>query len=103
MTTFFLALSLVLFSVGEWASKQYTTAPGWFWMVWVGSCYAGSGLLWLPALCRVNHLAQLGSIWAVCAYVLTIMIGLFVFEERLPVCHAIGVALGALAVVLMTL
>ena len=98
-----LIFSLISYSFGEAFSKMFANNHN-LWMAFAALlCYTVNAAFWLPALCQMNQLAVLGSIWAVSYTILSVLIGIFFFSEVLTICQTIGIVLGLMAIILLTL
>jgi len=96
-----LVLSAAFFAVGEYLSKKFAIRPGWSGLSLACSMYLLGSLAWLPALVRTNQLAATGTAWLLLSMVATLGIGFGVFHERVNSVQTAGIALAALALVLL--
>lgn len=96
-----LLLSALFFAGGEYLSKRWGMAPSFGLASAVIGIDALATLLWLPAMLHGNHLSIMGTTWLVLALIANIAIGTLVFHEHLTAAHWSGIALAAVAVVLL--
>lgn len=98
-----LILSALLFASGEYFSKKFALSPSATFVILTLLSYAGSSLLWLPAILKTNQLALTGILWLLLAMIATVGMGVFMFGEPLLWYHWIGVIFGSLAIILLAL
>jgi len=96
-------VSMAAYGVGEYLSKKYSLAPSTSLFLWAVVFYAFTAAAWLPAIRIVQKLAVLGTVWAVAYAIVSVVIGVWMFEERLTAIHVAGIVLGIFATVLLSL
>jgi hypothetical protein len=100
-TYLWLTLSAGFFAVGEYFSKKFALHPDWKGLLLVCSMYLLGSLAWLPALFRTNQLAATGTAWLLLSMLATLGIGFGVFHEKISSINAGGIALAAIALMLL--
>lgn len=100
-TSLWLLLSAAFFAVGEYLSKKFAVRPDWKSMLQVCSMYLLGTLAWLPAILRTNQLAATGTAWLLLSMAATLGIGFGIFHERVNSVQIAGIALAALALILL--
>ncbi len=98
-----LILSALFFAAGEYLSKKWGMHPSWPTAFGVVGVYALGTFAWLPALLHKNQLAVMGTLWLLLATAATVGVGLLVFGEKLNNFQTAGIALSAIAMVLLSL
>ena len=96
-----LTISTMFFALGEYLSKKWGMNPGWLFALGIGLIYGFGSMLWLPALLHRNQLAVVGTFYALMGVIITIMIGLFVFNETITITQSIGLFLALIALGLL--
>jgi multidrug transporter EmrE-like cation transporter len=94
-------ISLVFFAVGEALSKLWASSGRIAWAPAVVLCYALGSLAWLPAIREKNHLSSLGSLWNAGAMIMTVVVGVLLFKEKIDLKQGVGIALAFLACFLL--
>jgi drug/metabolite transporter (DMT)-like permease len=100
-TFVWLVISAAFFAVGEYFSKKFASEPDWKMLLLVCSAYLLGTLAWLPAIVRTNQLASTGTGWLLLSMMATLGIGVGIFHERLNSYQIAGIALAAVALVLL--
>lgn len=98
-----LMFSALLFASGEYFSKKFALSPSTIFVVLTLLSYAGSSLLWLPAILKTNQLALTGILWLLLAMIATVGMGVFMFGEPLLWYHWTGIILAAVAIIFLAL
>lgn len=98
-----LLLSGVFFAIGEFLSKKFALSPklGLFMILILTS--ALGMVTWLPAIMQKNQLSVVGVMWSVLSLVITILIGVLIFNEKLTQINLLGMFLGIIAVILLSI
>ncbi len=96
-------VSTLFFAIGEFLSKKFALAPGWTIFALIVVVDVLSVTAWLPAIVEKNHLSTTGVVWSIASLVMTALIGILVFGERLTTLQGIGIVLGVAAVALLSL
>jgi uncharacterized membrane protein len=91
--------SMVFFAGGEYLSKLWSLRPSLLLWLAVPAAYALGTLFWLPALRAGKGLAVTGMAWTVMSVLVTVLMGVAVFGERLTPREWAGIvaAIGAMA------
>ena len=98
-----LVLSALLFAFGEYLSKKFALAPSFSYVALIVFIYALGTLAWLPAILQKNQLSIVGAIWSVMSLVATVGIGVLIFGEQLNTVAIVGLILGLLSILLLSL
>lgn len=85
----------------DYLSKLWSVKGGWLLVVMSLMAYLASGVFWLFALKSGAGLARGVAIFSVLSAVIAILIGLFIFDEKLPVHGYVGIALGLASIALL--
>lgn len=97
-----LLISVIFYGIGEYISKTWANSPSSIEVIAVVSASALSAFFWLPALFSENKLAEMGTAWLILATISTVVIGVFVFGERLTPMQWAGAVLALVAFLLLT-
>ena len=98
-----LIISALFFAGGEFLSKKFALSPNLIYVVWIAILYMLCSLAWLPAILQKNQLAIVGSIWSVLTLLVTVLIGVLVFHEKLGTIGIIGIFFAFIAVALLSM
>lgn len=98
-----LVISAVVFSAGEFFSKKFANEPSIGFVVCILLAYCLEALLWLPALLQRNELAVVGAMWSVLSMMATVAIGTLLFGEVISTTNIAGLAVGTIALILLSL
>jgi multidrug transporter EmrE-like cation transporter len=98
---FWIGLSALATSFGEWASKHYANTNSFKWALLMFMFYNSSTFAWMPAIRAKNVLAIAGVIWAVMTLVATTMVGVVLFKEQLTAIQWAGIGLALVAVTML--
>ena len=98
-----LVLSALCFAIGEYFSKKFGLAPGWFYLGAVLASYILGTFFWLPAIIQNNQLSIVGAMWSVMSLLATVLIGVLIFGEHLNTLAIAGIFLGFLSVFLLSI
>ncbi|MDR3558193.1 MAG: hypothetical protein P4L61_01540 [Candidatus Pacebacteria bacterium] len=85
-----LILSAIFFAGGEFLSKKFALNPGITLVVLLLVSYGISEVFWLPAILEKNKLSIVGAIWSVLSLLVTVLLGLVIFKEKLSVVGGLG-------------
>jgi len=96
-----LVISSIFFAIGEFFAKKWGMQPGIALMIKVLILYALSSMFWLPALLHKNQLLIMGTAWLILALVVTVLLGFFVFHEKLNTLQWLGIILALAALILL--
>lgn len=98
-----LVISALFFAIGEFLSKKFAFNPKFFYVIMIVIIYSFSTLAWLPAILQKNSLSITGTIWSVLSLLVTILIGVLIFGERLSIIGIIGIIMAVIAIVLLSI
>lgn len=102
MTTGWLTCSLICYAIAEYLSKKWVvTQQNWLAALAVVG-YACNAVFWFPALKNHGSLTVLGSIYAVCYVLATVVIGMTVFGETVTTRQCLGIVFALIAVSLLS-
>ena len=96
-------VSAVFFAGGEFLSKRFALNPGWSLLILFIVVDVISAMAWLPAIFERNQLSITGVIWSIVSLMATVLVGILVFNEKLTALQTIGLFMGFVAVVLLSL
>jgi len=102
-STIWLLLSTAFFAWGEYLSKKWGMNPGWFFAIFIALVYGIGSMFWLPYLLYKNELAIRGTIWSVVSLVVTVMLGVLIFHEKISLVQIVGLLLAFVAVALLSI
>ncbi len=97
-----IAISAIFFAFGEFLSKKFALSPGWTLFVLFLIVDIISAAAWIPAIFEKNQLSITGVIWSIVSLIATVAIGILIFNEKLTPTQSVGMALGFLAVILLS-
>jgi len=98
-----IAVSAIFFALGEFVSKKFALNPGWTLFITFLIVDIISASTWIPAIFEKNQLSITGVIWSVVSLIATVLIGLLVFNEKLTMIQSIGLVIGFVSVVLLSI
>ena len=98
-----LAVSALFFATGEFLSKKFALNPNITLVVMILLVYSVSVLLWLPAILQKNQLSVVGTIWSVLSLLITVLIGVLIFGEKLSFTGLIGIILAFVAIIFLSI
>ena len=84
-------------------SKEFALRPGWDLFIFIIIVDVISVTTWLPAIFQKNQLSITGVIWSLVSLMLTVGVGILFFKEQLTLTQALGILLGVVAVVLLSI
>jgi multidrug transporter EmrE-like cation transporter len=94
--------SAVFFTFGEYFSKKFATSSDLRMAAIAYASYSGATLCWFPALFQKNHLILVGTIWSVSSLIITVILGIAVFDEKLTARISIGLFLAFASILFLT-
>lgn len=98
-----LIISALFFAGGEYFSKLWGRHPTVETTLWIFIFYTLCSLSWLPALLHKNQLAVMGTLWLLLGMVATIIVGVFVFHEKVATVQIVGIFLAFIALILLNI
>ena len=96
-----LLCSLVGYSLAEYWAKKWATAPRPLLAVAAACGYLVNVVFWLPALRQHQGLAVLSLIYGLAYCVVSVFIGVMLFQEPLSGRQELGIVLALIAIALM--
>lgn len=100
---YWLIVSAIFFAVGEFLSKKFSLDPKIYYVVLILFVYSLGVLAWLPAIMQKNQLSIVGTIWSVLSLLITVVIGVLIFNEKLSLPGIIGIVFSVVAIVLLSI
>ena len=97
-----ITISTILFAFGEFLSKEFALNPGWKFFTFFMIINTVSAAAWIPAIFEKNQLSITGVIWSIVSLIATVAVGLLIFHEKLTPTQSVGLALGVIAVILLS-
>lgn len=101
--TLWLLIAMVFYAIGEYSSKQYANTTLVKFGVYAMIGYTINALCFLPALSKMNSLTVLGTIWNLGYVFVTLFLGLIIFKEPITTTQIIGLVLGVISIILLTI
>ena len=98
---FWLILSALFFAAGEFWSKKFALSPRFSYVILIVAIYSLGTLAWLPAILQKNSLIIAGAIWTILSLSTTILIGLYIFGEKLSLTGIAGIVVAFIAIILL--
>lgn len=98
-----LVISGLFFAWGEYLSKKFALSPKTSYVVFIVIIYAFGTLAWLPAILQKNQLSIIGTIWSVISLLATVLIGVFIFSEKLSTLGILGICMAIVAIFLLSI
>ena len=92
---------MIFYGLGEWSSKAWAMGISRYLFVVAILAYALNAVCWMPALKQHGGLAVLGTIYASLYALITILIGVLVFQEPITIKQWFGIACAIVAVSLL--
>jgi len=98
-----LILSSLFFATGEFLSKKFALNPSVVLIILIVIAYSISVLLWLPAIMQRNQLSITGTMWSVLSLLITVLLGILIFSEKLSAAGLAGIFAAFIAIILLSL
>ena len=98
-----LITSGIFFAFGEFFSKKFALHPRFSLLFYLLLVDVISLIAWLPAIMEKHQLSIIGTMWSVISLLLTVLIGVIVFGEKLNTLSILGIILALISVVLLSL
>ena len=92
---------VIFYSLGEYFSKLWTTAPTVQLTLLILFCYGVDCLAWLPALRSHGSLTVLTTVFAIVGTLAGVAIGIWLFKEPITTKQSIGIGLAFVALILL--
>lgn len=96
--------TLLTSAVAIWADVVLKAAANGknYWMLFFGAClYFGQALFWYEAY-KVGKFSTVAIVYSIFTIILSIILGLVLFHEKIGAREVVGIVLGIIAVILMT-
>jgi len=94
---------ILFFSLGIYTSKTYILCPGINKFLFMNFYIIICNIIWLYMLSKYKELYMIGSVCNLLCLLSVIFIGIFVFNEKVTYCQSIGIILGILAILLISM
>ena len=98
-----LIFSALFFAFAEFLSKKFALTPKFSLAALVIVVDMCSTALWLPAMLQKNSLSITGTMWSILSLVLTVLIGILIFGEKLSTLNTIGIVVAFVAIILLSI
>ncbi|MEI8337718.1 MAG: hypothetical protein WCF92_01060 [bacterium] len=98
-----LITSGIFFALGEFFSKKFAISPSIAWIVYLVIVDILSLLAWLPAIMQKSQLSIIGTMWSVISLVLTVLIGVLIFGEKLNTLSIAGIIFALISIILLSI
>ena len=95
-------ISGIFFAAGEFLSKEFALNPGWGLFGFIILVDVISISAWLPAIYQKNQLSITGVIWSLASLMLTVGVGVLIFNEKLTLVRVLGIFFGVVALILLS-
>jgi multidrug transporter EmrE-like cation transporter len=95
-------VSAFFVGVGDYLAKKWSLEPGWSFCAGALACYFFSSLFYLLTLTRKGLVVSC-VIWSISSIVAFLFVGLVIFHETLSGMQLIGVILGTISLILLSL
>ena len=96
-------IAMVFYAIGEYSSKEYANTSLYRYGVVAMSGYMLNALCFLPALSKMNSLTILGTLWNLGYVIVTLFIGLVLFREAITTTQMVGLVMGVISIVLLSI
>ena len=100
---YWLLLSAIFFTLGEYISKKFALNPKTSLIVYFLIIDCISSAAWLPAILQRNQLSIVGTMWSVISLMMTVLIGVLVFSEKLSITGIIGIIFSFIGIILLSI
>jgi multidrug transporter EmrE-like cation transporter len=97
-----IVISGIFFAAGEFLSKEFALNPGWGIFGFIVLVDVISITTWLPAIFQKNQLSITGVIWSLASLMLTVGVGVLLFNEKLTLIRVLGIFFGIIALILLS-
>jgi multidrug transporter EmrE-like cation transporter len=98
-----ICISAIFFACGEFLSKKFALNPGWTVFALFIIVDLISATTWIPAIFEKNQLSITGVIWSIVSLMATVLVGILIFDEKLTIIQAIGLFVGLISVIMLSL
>ena len=94
---------MIFYAFGEYFSKRYANTSLKHFGFLAVFLWSFNSFCFLPAISKFNSLSILGTIWNLLYVFITLFIGLVIFKEPITTIQTIGLVLGVIAIILLTI
>ncbi len=98
-----LLVSALFFAAGEFLSKKFALNPKATLVIIIVIVYSLGTITWLPAILQKNQLSIVGVLWSVMSLAATVLIGIFIFGEKVNALGVAGIVTAVISIVLLSL
>ena len=95
-------ISGIFFAAGEFLSKEFALNPGWGLYGFIILVDVISITAWLPAIFQKSQLSITGVVWSLASLMLTVGVGILMFNEKLTLIRILGIFFGIIALILLS-
>jgi len=96
------SLSAVFVGMGDYLAKKWSLVPGWSFCVGALVCYFMSSFFYLLTLTRKGLVVSC-VIWSLSSIIAFLFVGLVIFHETLSGMQLIGIILGTISLIILSL
>ena len=99
-----LLFTVSAFSVGagDYLAKKWSLEPGWVTLTGALACYFSSSFFYMLTLSRKGLVVSC-VIWSIASIIAFLFVGLDVFHETLPGSQVVGVILGTISLLMLSM
>ena len=98
-----LCVAMVLYFFGTYVSKLYSISPSNFFFFTSLITFMFVTMCWMPAIEASKQLAVFGAIWSISCFLIQVFIGIVLFREDISITKYIGIGMGAISIILLSL
>ena len=102
-TFIWFVFSMVFYFFGTYLSKLYSNLPSYFLFFSSIFIFMLVSTFWMFALKESKQLATLGTIWSISCLVIQVAIGVFFFNESIPLIKWVGIGIGTASIILLSI
>ena len=95
--------AMVFYFVGSYLSKLYSNIPSYFLFFSSVCIFILVSTCWMFAIKESKQLATLGTIWSISCLVIQVFIGVGLFGESISITKWIGIGVGTISVILLSI
>jgi multidrug transporter EmrE-like cation transporter len=96
-------IAMMFYGFGEYFSKLFANVSSSKFAFLAILFYILTSCCFLPALKKFNSLSALGTVWNVGYTMITLGIGILIFHEPLTTLQILGIILGFIAIILLSI
>lgn len=98
-----LVISSICYAIGGYFSKKYALSQDTFLLICLLIAYNIGSITWIPAICQKSDLALVGTLWAVLSSLITIIVGIVIFQESITLLNGIGIFFAIISIIFLSL